>query len=451
MPSAININVPVAGNPTTLSVRQNFATAAGEITALQTAVASPAIPDAGTLTIGTGNDIVVTADGTNAVVTSVAPGHDLVIADDVVVAFGGGKDVTATYISAGNEYQIGGSAVVAGGAEAGTASVVLKSRNRTVNDGAAGSPASGSLSVVTGNTDSTNAGGTGGDSGALTLATGNAASTAGTSGNSGDASLLTGISADADSGMITVASGDGDNSGDINITTGNGVTDSGSVSITTGAAGGVRGDLIISAANVSLDGTGALVLPGGSITATSVSATFSGPLTGNVTGQADTADGIVQGTPVNAKAASFTTALGDPNANLRFDAVTLGNIGNTYSVEYVNLGAGTPLAVRVDNLTEIVVELGIGGMGAPESTAAQIRDAIVAHPEASLLVIPSASGGDGSGVPISMMQTFLTGGVNGTPGSAGQFRWASGFLHLCFFTDLTTENNNWQRVSIATY
>jgi hypothetical protein len=48
MPSAINETVPVAGTPTTASVRSNFLTAKNEITALQSAIP----PGANTMAVG---------------------------------------------------------------------------------------------------------------------------------------------------------------------------------------------------------------------------------------------------------------------------------------------------------------------------------------------------------------------------------------------------------------
>jgi hypothetical protein len=51
MPSAIDITKPGSGAAYTEDVRQNFTTAAGEITVLQEAVAAPTVT--GTTTIGT--------------------------------------------------------------------------------------------------------------------------------------------------------------------------------------------------------------------------------------------------------------------------------------------------------------------------------------------------------------------------------------------------------------
>lgn len=88
--------------------------------------------------------------------------------------------------------------------------------------------ASGALTIGTGATDVTNASGTGGASGAISIATGAASSTAGTaSGASGAITIATGNSADAASGDITIQ---------------------------TGTAGGVRGNVNISATTVAVTG-----------------------------------------------------------------------------------------------------------------------------------------------------------------------------------------------------
>jgi hypothetical protein len=65
MTSAIDASKPVAGNPTTQSVRDNFATAKSEITALQAVtVGAPYLPLGGTLTANFAcNDITVGGNG----------------------------------------------------------------------------------------------------------------------------------------------------------------------------------------------------------------------------------------------------------------------------------------------------------------------------------------------------------------------------------------------------
>lgn len=201
------------------------------------------LADGAQLILGTGDDVQINPDGTDAVVTGTG---DLVLGDDFVLAFGATKDWEASLISASNRLDLLGLDVTAGGATAATAALRIISGDRTKDDADANVPGSGALtfssgatsvtaaatggasgivSLFTGSTDSTDAGGTGGDTGAIQLQTGQANSTAGTSGNSGSILLTTGASADGNTGNIT---------------------------LTTGTAGGARGVLDINAATIDL-------------------------------------------------------------------------------------------------------------------------------------------------------------------------------------------------------
>jgi len=83
MTSHINPAMPVAGTPTTQSVRDNFATAASEISALQVAVGAPPpsslISTGGATTIAAGVGRAYVA--TSAAVTLILPPNDCVVAD----------------------------------------------------------------------------------------------------------------------------------------------------------------------------------------------------------------------------------------------------------------------------------------------------------------------------------------------------------------------------------
>lgn len=128
------------------------------------------------------------------------------------------------------------------GAGAATAALTLSTGTKIVDDNA-GSPASGALTINTGHTDCTDGAGTGGDTGALIIQTGDADSAAGGSGSSGNLTIETGFSDDVASGAL-------------NLVTGNAGTDSGDVTIDVGAAGGTPGDVIIgtTATLIALDG-----------------------------------------------------------------------------------------------------------------------------------------------------------------------------------------------------
>ena len=125
------------------------------------------------------------------------------------------------------------------GAGPATSNVTLSTGTRIIDD-AAGSPASGDLIIQTGNTDCTDGAGTAGDTGALTIQTGDADSVAGASGNSGILTIETGFSDDA-------------NSGALNLVTGNADTNSGNVTIDVGAAGGTAGNIILGTTAVLIE------------------------------------------------------------------------------------------------------------------------------------------------------------------------------------------------------
>lgn len=113
--------------------------------------------------------------------------------------------VSSVYVSASNRFDLSGDSISQATAASGT-DMRIETGSNTITGAVAGND-SGFIQVRTGATDSTNAGGTGGDSGALTFSTGSAASTLGVSGSSGILSLITGDSADANSGDIVLTTG----------------------------------------------------------------------------------------------------------------------------------------------------------------------------------------------------------------------------------------------------
>ncbi len=132
--------------------------------------------------------------------------------------------VTSVYVSASNRWDLSGDSISQATAASGADMRIETGQN--VITGAAAGNASGSLTVRTGATDSTNAGGTGGNSGALNFQTGNSTSTLGTSGATGAITIQTGNSDDGNSGTIA---------------------------LTTGTAGGTRGVIDINAPQVTFD------------------------------------------------------------------------------------------------------------------------------------------------------------------------------------------------------
>lgn len=185
-----------------------------------------------------GTDVVFTPDGTNV---SVSGTGTLRFQDNLVCEYGTNGNINVSYASATNRWQVTSDAVSGAAALAASSAFRFESGARTTTDAAAGT-GSGSFAVVTGNTDCTDGGGSGGATGEIQLLTGNALSTAGTSGASGGITLSTGTSADAVSGNILISTGDAATS------------NSGNISLTTGSAGGTRGQINLNSSVVSFAG-----------------------------------------------------------------------------------------------------------------------------------------------------------------------------------------------------
>lgn len=113
--------------------------------------------------------------------------------------------VSSTYVSASNRWDLLGDSISQATAASGSDMRIATGSN--VITGAVAGNASGVIQIRTGATDSTDAGGTGGNSGALTINTGNATSTLGVSGSSGLLTIATGNSDDANSGNIALTTG----------------------------------------------------------------------------------------------------------------------------------------------------------------------------------------------------------------------------------------------------
>jgi len=111
-------------------------------------------------------------------------------------------------------------------------------------------------------------------------------------------------------------------------------------------------------------------------------------------------------------AATLPTALAGGNNDLLFTAKAAGIGGNGLSVKYTDPGAANVLSVDVVG-DAIEVLLGHDGVGIT-STATQVKAAIDADPEASLLVdVANADGNDGSGIVAAMVETPLANGDDG--------------------------------------
>jgi hypothetical protein len=119
---------------------------------------------------------------------------------------------------------------------------------------------------------------------------------------------------------------------------------------------------------------------------------------------------------------------GGANAQVVFQALQAGTVGNDISVQIVTAaGVNLPLSVNAIGRT-IMVTLGTDGVGAATSTAAQVAAAVNAQPAASALVAASF-GGSGTGVvqgliaglTPAIVETGLAGGYQTTFANSASF------------------------------
>jgi len=166
--------------------------------------------------------------------------------DDVFVTFGdgsaadGGNVVVGLDDNGGKRTFIIHGDAYSGAALVGTTAPISITTGSATVTGAGTGPLSGDIDIISGLTNSTNAGGTGGDTGSVTVMSGNALSTLGTSGVSGDATFGSGNSVDDQSGAVSLTSGNAaTGSGTVTVASGNtGAGASGLAMISTGAASG---------------------------------------------------------------------------------------------------------------------------------------------------------------------------------------------------------------------
>ena len=113
--------------------------------------------------------------------------------------------VSSVYVSASNRWDLSGDSISQATAASGT-DLRIESGTNTITGAVVGN-ASGTITIRTGITDSTNAGGTAGASGPISIRTGNSTSTLGTSGSTGEVALVSGDSTDANSGNVSITTG----------------------------------------------------------------------------------------------------------------------------------------------------------------------------------------------------------------------------------------------------
>lgn len=167
------------------------------------------VSDTQAIQLGSTDEVRLNGQGASGF-ASIGPGagagSGILLEDDFRLLIGDNINGWLEFDSGPNRIDLIGNLVNDSGANANTAVMRLQSGNRITND-ALGSPASGAVTVGSGDTDITDGAGTGGFSGRLTLFTGGAFSAAGISGDSGILSILTGSSADGNTGNIEIAPG----------------------------------------------------------------------------------------------------------------------------------------------------------------------------------------------------------------------------------------------------
>ena len=111
-------------------------------------------------------------------------------------------------------------------------------------------------------------------------------------------------------------------------------------------------------------------------------------------------------------AASYTFDMTAALSDLTYTAKTAGSAGNGITVTHIQeIGNNRPLSVSVTENNQITVSLATSAVGVVTSTAAQVKAAVNANPEASLLVICEDEGA-GTGLVNDMALANLAGGTD---------------------------------------
>lgn len=156
---------------------------------------------------------------------------------------------------------------------------------------------------------------------------------------------------------------------------------------------------------------------------------------------------LTAGTPVNAVAATLTTALAGANNDMVFTAVTKGVAGNAITIAYVN--PGTETATESVTVTGSAISVTLRSVSSVLSTAAQVKTAIDNNTAAHALVTLANSGGDtGAGAVIALTATHLAGGVDGTVGRVGQVMFDTSYVYVASAANAIT-GTAWRRVSLG--
>jgi hypothetical protein len=126
----------------------------------------------------------------------------------------------------------------------------------------------------------------------------------------------------------------------------------------------------------------------------------------------------------SATRASLTTTFGEANSNLVYSAVTLGVVGNSNKITYLDPNGVTPGSAPSQNLAitivqgvgyaEVEISLATNALGAIVTTANDILVALITQGTAfsNYMTVTLASGSNGSAVVGSLAETALAGGAS---------------------------------------
>lgn len=155
------------------------------------------------------------------------------------------------------------------------------------------------------------------------------------------------------------------------------------------------------------------------------------------------------GTPVNAAASALTTSLTGTNNDLVFTAKLAGVSGDLITIEYIDPGAET--AEEVVEVVGAAITVTLRNVSSTLSTAAQVKAAIEASPEADALIsVANAAANNGTGEVIELAATPLANGVNGTPGALEDTLFDENYLYLLIAAN-TISTANWRRAAIGAF
>lgn len=138
--------------------------------------------------------------------------------------------------------------------------------------------------------------------------------------------------------------------------------------------------------------------------------------------------------PASFVTATYTSAMDGSNNDIVFTAVPDsswgGTLGNSIDIILTDPGEDTTACSVSANTTTGDIDVTLSyGTGAINATALAVMAAIAADATASgMVTCDNATGDDGSGTVTALASQDLSGGVNGTAGTAGELRYYSGDL-----------------------